>query len=204
MDKSLFKNIKIARDEGEPVTENAPFCDKEGCLGAGLYRAPRGRFREGQYFTFCLEHVKAYNQSYNYFQGMTDDDVQNYQRDALTGHRPTWRMGTRTAQPKARGRQVGEDEFLRAFVDDPFGFMGEKSIKREGLIDRGEMSKEERHALAVLGCEASTPSKEIKQRYKELVKKHHPDAHGGDKDKEAKLRDVIDAYNVLKASGRYV
>ena len=58
-----------------------------------MHRAPKGRDREGQYFNFCVDHVREYNKSYNYFTGMGDDDVRSYQKDSLTGHRPTWKMG---------------------------------------------------------------------------------------------------------------
>ena len=68
-------------------------CDHPGCLNAGEFRAPMGRDREGQYFCFCLDHVRAYNARYDYFTGMSDDAVARYQKEALVGHRPTWSMG---------------------------------------------------------------------------------------------------------------
>ena len=74
-------------------------CDVEGCKEAADYRAPMGRGKEGQFHHFCLEHVREYNKSYNYFEGMTDDDVIAYQRDALTGHRPTKPIGVRGGPP---------------------------------------------------------------------------------------------------------
>ena len=42
---------------------------------------------------------------------------------------------------------------------------------------------------------------EIKGRFKELVKRHHPDANGGDRSSEDKLREIIEAYNYLKSAG---
>jgi DnaJ-class molecular chaperone len=42
---------------------------------------------------------------------------------------------------------------------------------------------------------------EIKARFKELVKRHHPDANGGDRGAEDKLREIIQAYNYLKQAG---
>ena len=42
---------------------------------------------------------------------------------------------------------------------------------------------------------------EIKARYKELVKRFHPDANGGDRGAEERLKQVIKAYGVLRASG---
>ena len=82
-----------------------PDCDQPGA-----FRAPMGRDREGQYFCFCLDHVREYNARYNYFNGMSDEAVSRWMKDALVGHRPTWAMGrgargpgvARSARP-ARG-----------------------------------------------------------------------------------------------------
>ena len=42
---------------------------------------------------------------------------------------------------------------------------------------------------------------QIKAKFKELVKRHHPDANGGDKRSENRLREIIQAYNYLKQAG---
>ncbi len=88
-----------------------PNCDLEA-----THRAPLGRDREGQFIWFCLDHVKEYNASYNYFAGMNDAAVAAYQKDALTGHRPTWSMGVnswtkegRRPDPRAGGPTGGFD-----------------------------------------------------------------------------------------------
>ena len=66
-----------------------------------------GRLREGQYFCFCLDHVREYNATYNYFNGMTDEAVRLYQKEALTGHRPTWKMGANRGDPMSRDAHGG-------------------------------------------------------------------------------------------------
>ena len=71
-----------------------PGCEWAGCKEKATHRAPKGRDSEKDYWRFCLEHVREYNQSYNFFAGMSDAAVMAYQKDALTGHRPTWKMGT--------------------------------------------------------------------------------------------------------------
>src|SRR4051812_12999575 len=93
LDSPLFNRIRV-----KPAQEPAPrvgtsVCEWPGCAIAGTHRAPKGRMREREYWRFCLEHVREYNQSYNYFAGMSDDAVLAYQKDAVTGHRPTWKMG---------------------------------------------------------------------------------------------------------------
>ena len=72
-------------------------CGWPGCRAAGTHRAPKGRGRDGEYLFFCLDHVREYNHSYNYFAGMSDDEVAAWQKAAITGHRPTWKMGVGSA-----------------------------------------------------------------------------------------------------------
>ena len=92
LNSAYFDKIRI--DSGEPRVEpTVRPCSMRGCEAPGTHRAPKGRLAEGEYFWFCLDHVRDYNKSYNYFSGMNDAAVQAYQKDALIGHRPTWRMG---------------------------------------------------------------------------------------------------------------
>ena len=93
LNSKYFDRIRIKPDDAAAAPREAPRCEWAGCDHAGGYRAPKGRHREGQYHSFCLDHVREYNKSYNYFAGMRDDDVVDYQRSASTGHRPTWNMG---------------------------------------------------------------------------------------------------------------
>src|SRR5919205_4420933 len=96
----LFDRIRIKPSSDEPQEPKGPVCDHPSCQAAGEFRAPKGRSREGQYWRFCLQHVREYNASYNYFDGMSDDAVVAYQKDAVIGHRPTWSMGV---NPTAQG-----------------------------------------------------------------------------------------------------
>ena len=58
-----------------------------------------------------------------------------------------------------------------------------------------------RKAFDALGLEADATTVEIKIRFKALVKRHHPDANGGDRSTEDRLREIIQAYNYLKSIG---
>src|SRR5689334_23440482 len=89
----LFDRIRVKPGQDRRPRPNAPCCEWPGCAAASTHRAPKGRQRENEYWRFCLDHVREYNHSYNYFSGMSEDAVMKYQKDALTGHRPTWKMG---------------------------------------------------------------------------------------------------------------
>ena len=86
LNSKYFDRIRINPD-GDVQTAVAPPCEWHGCTQAGGYRAPKGRHQEGKYFSFCLDHVREYNKSYNYFAGMGDEDIIAYQRSAATGPR---------------------------------------------------------------------------------------------------------------------
>lgn len=174
-------------------------CDVDGCDEPGAYRAPKGRGKEGQFHTFCLEHVRLYNKNYNYFEGMTDDDVIAYQRDAIIGHRPTKPIGVRGAKAHVRKTNAA----FSGLYDDPFGLFGgpEEGAHAPPEPEQRKPKGPERHAFEIMGLEPDASREAIKARYKTLVKRHHPDANQGDRSSEARLRSVINAYNVLRRAG---
>src|SRR5438045_2117331 len=91
-DSPLFDRIRVKPDEDRRLRNSMPACEWPGCAHAASHRAPKGRGQEREYWRFCLDHVREYNHSYNFFAGMSDDAVARYQKDAVTGHRPTWKM----------------------------------------------------------------------------------------------------------------
>lgn len=199
LDSTLFDRIRIKPERRDDA--RAPACAWPGCVEAGSHRAPVGRHREGEYQTFCLAHVRAYNQSYNYFAGMSDDAVAAYQRDALTGHRPTWRIGVDAAAAAAGpARRPGPDWSGRRAAD-PYSFFNGGGGAAAPAEPRRTVSALQREALDVMDLDDAATAEEIKTRYKTLVKLHHPDANGGDRSSEERLRRVIQAYGVLKGAG---
>jgi curved DNA-binding protein CbpA len=138
--------------------------------------------------------VREYNQSYNFFSGMDDDAVRAYQKDALTGHRPTWKMGTgkRTAKPDLSA--LGGSE-------DPFGLFDGTGKEQKKRVETRTIRNAERKAFEALSLEVSATAVQVKARYKDLVKRHHPDANGGDRSTEDRLIEIIQAYNYLKSVG---
>src|SRR5271165_5602971 len=112
-DSPLFDRIRVKPDQDRRERTSLPSCDWPGCSHEASHRAPKGRTQEREYWRFCLDHVREYNHSYNFFAGMSEDAVTRYQKDAITGHRPTWKMGT--GGRSARERMSGFD------ATDPFG-----------------------------------------------------------------------------------
>ncbi|MCB4770755.1 J domain-containing protein [Ancylobacter sp. Lp-2] len=202
LDSPIFDRIRVKPDRDRRTKVEGPVCEWAGCCNAATHRAPKGRHHEGQFWRYCFDHVREYNQSYNYFAGMPDSDVAAYQKDALTGHRPTWKMG-QNGGDKTR-RSAAHDHQPENFAD-PFGMFGEMGGTHrhdpEPARESRMIRNAERRAFESLGLELGATTEEIKARFKELVKRFHPDAHGGDTSTEDRLRDVIQAYNHLKSTG---
>lgn len=187
----LFDKIRISRAEEDKPAERG--CDHPGCRRPGAYRAPKGRHQEGRYHFFCLDHVRAYNQSYNYFKGMSDESVQAFQKDAMTGHRPTWSMGIKGAQ----GPAISTDDS----ISDILGLFRNGRREQGRREERRHVSVGSLKALEVLGLEEGADRQAVRNQFKTLAKRFHPDLNGGDRTHEEKLRAIIDAYNYLKSAG---
>ncbi|MGO4707057.1 J domain-containing protein [Microvirga sp. 2MCAF38] len=203
LNSPFFDRIRIKPAADEPRETEGPGCEHPGCAALGEHRAPKGRNREGQYWRFCLEHVRAYNASYNYFDGMSDSALAAYQKDALTGHRPTQAMGVNSAGSGAESATIRDWAY-----SDPLGILRGKDFTqtRRSRAAPAEPRKPRytgaaKRALDVLGLDENADGPAIKAQYKALVKQFHPDANGGDRSFEERLRDIIKAHDTLKSAG---
>ena len=172
-------------------------CDHPGCAAGGDFRAPKSRLELDRYYWFCLEHVRAYNLAWNYYAGMSDGEIESEIRRDTVWQRPSWRLGDRHGPGYA------------ARIRDYFGMFsgnaGESGAQARRNGDRApdterRASSVRQQALDVFEIEPPFTQTHLKARYKTLVKLHHPDAHGGDKAAEEKLKVINQAYATLKAS----
>lgn len=199
-DSPIFDKIRVKPSKDRSRKYEGPMCEWAGCKKPGTHKAPKGREGEKSYWNYCLEHVREYNHGYNYFAGMSNEDIAKHQKDALTGHRPTWKMGQRSARSAEERQSEGSLKSGRAGFADPFNLFGDQSAGAASAEQR-TVRNVERKALNTLGLEITATGTEIKARFKELVKRHHPDANHGDKSTEDVLRGIIEAYNYLKSAG---
>jgi hypothetical protein len=200
----LFDRIRVKPDKDRRLRTELPPCQWPRCDAPANHRAPKGRLQANEYWRFCLEHVREYNNSYNFFAGMTDDAVALYQKEAVTGHRPTWKMGSIGGKRAAPRRARGGFRAAEWEAADPFSMLGETGAQPGHARPASEGRKilnAQRRAFDVLGLEADAKRTDIKARFKILVKRHHPDANGGDRGSEDTLREIIQAYNYLKSAG---
>ncbi len=170
-------------------------CDCPGCRLAGEYRAPRARNQLREYYWFCLDHVREYNRAWDFYAGMSIAEIESEMRLDSTWQRPTWPLGSWgiTEQRLRDGiHAAGGFPFGRAHGEAP------KNGHASGASRAAATPEDE--ARQVLELERGASFKDIKARYRELVKTHHPDANGGDKAAEERLKRINQAYTTLKAS----
>ncbi len=165
-------------------------CDWPDCAGEAEHRAPISRDDMTHYKWFCREHAKQYNKSWNYFIGMTDDEVEADVREDTVWHRPTWPIGGPT-------RQEGPVFDGTAF-HDPLGIFGGGGGHRPPEFEpEPTIEPALRRAMAVLEYDGPLSLKEIKARYKALVKRHHPDANTDADSSDERIKQINQAYQVV-------
>jgi hypothetical protein len=171
-----------------------------GCGAPGEYRAPKSRDSLTEYWWFCLEHVRAYNASWDFYRGMTPGQIEAQLRSDMVGQRPTWPLGR-------LGARLDEDllrdplHVLNAGLHGAHG----RGPDGRGAAGRGRGAEmgggppaEMREPLATLGLAWPVTMDELKHRYHQLAKLHHPDANGGDREAEDRLKTINLAYATLR------
>ncbi len=150
----------------------------------GIYKAPKARNALHEYRFFCLDHVREHNKQWDYFSGMSAAEIEDFQKDAITGHRPTWERDIKVKNPQEK-LYAAVDEFLN---------VGRRKTKAVPNI-----SSKIRKALTILEMDYPYDLAMLKKHYKELVKRTHPDHHAGDKLAEEKFKAVTAAHKTLEA-----
>jgi len=191
---SVFDSIRIKSRRASKPSKESPQCEWKECEKLGTHRAPKTSGSNKEFHVFCMEHVRAFNKSFNYFK---EEKVEKENQDAalhmaaLSGIPlgiKTKRRPVESAKPADPGNLYARLA-ARQKGDNP----DKKPLKRLMPADR--------NALEALGLKGQQSSKQIKTAYKELVKIHHPDANGGDKNSEERLRVIITSYTHLKQRG---
>lgn len=164
---------------------SARACESPGCLEHGTFRAPKSRAAVREFYWFCLEHVRAYNASWDYYKGMSDDEVEAEKRADSGWQRPTWPLGQNGCAAK---REAALEAELQMFA---FG-------RRPKAAPSVEVPVGLREPLQILGLSWPVTLEVVKARYKELAKRHHPDANQGSRQAEETLKTINLAYAALR------
>ena len=161
-------------------------CEWKNCKEFGKFKAPSEKDNSKKFKLLCEEHIKLFNKSWDYFDGMSDDEVLNFLKSDITWHRPTQKFGS-------------PDNFFNILwnnaLNDKFKIFNENGGSH---ISKNKLCKEDKDAFNIMGLDFNADIKDLHKKFKILVKKFHPDKHSGNKVYEDKLKKITMAYSHLK------
>ena len=161
-------------------------CERAGCNEVGKYKAPAERDNSKNFKWLCEQHIKLFNKNWNYFDGMSQNEIENFIKSDQTWHRPTKKFSS-------------ADNFFNVLwnnaLDDKFRIFKEnREIHSKGK----KLCEKDKDAFIIMGLEFNADWDTVQKKFKTLVKKFHPDKHSGNKQYEDKLKKITLAYSHLK------
>ena len=179
MRRPKMPEIPLDSDDTESVTKR---CAEDGCIAEGIYPAPKSR-QSCAIICGSVGHVRAYNKSWNYYEGLQGAALEAEIRRATTWERPTWKFAT---------GKPGEEIF-----DDSFSLF--EFENREDDQQRRKLTPEERRAWQIMRMKPIADLEQLKKQYKQLAKENHPDRNGGDEKAEERLKDQFSQDLICKS-----
>ncbi len=177
-------------------------CEFEGCEQPGKYRAPKHPDNLEDFYWYCLDHVRAYNLKWNFFENHSEAELEEQFAADKVWERPTKPFGKNGESNQGATNEA--KAWARLGIDDPMEVLGENATQNPGS-GRGQvmarrLPPNERRALNVLDAKDHWTKPEIRKAYKSLVKDLHPDLNGGNRDDEDRLQEVVWAWDQIKDS----
>ena len=162
-------------------------CEWANCNESGKFKAPIEKDNSKNYRWLCEEHIKLFNKNWNYFEGMNQNQIEDFLKSDLTWHRPTQKFGS-------------SDNFFNILwnnaLSDKFNFFKQEKIINN--LNNRQLSEKDKDAFRIMGLEFNADWAIIQKKFKTLVKKFHPDRNSGNKELEDKLKKITMAYSHLK------
>jgi len=154
-----------------PVRRRNPGpCDHPDCENEGRYRAPSIPGQTDGIRWLCHAHIEEYNRKWNWFKNRQDS------------------AASETANEVDTSYQGGGVHRLRVH-----GWS-------RASVRSARLSSVEMRALRVLNLGQDSTMVEIRREYRSLVKDLHPDNNQGDRSDEGRLKEVVQAWNILRNS----
>ncbi|MDH3669067.1 MAG: J domain-containing protein [Paracoccaceae bacterium] len=184
-------------------------CEWPGCRDRAAYRAPHSPERLNDYRWFCLDHVRQYNASWNYFAGYDEKDMDAQMRADRVWERQTWSLGQGPHAPRGMHPHAEGNAWARWGFSDPFEVLGEAATLNPGETandgrPRRRLTRDEQRAMDALSLPHQVETRlEVRGRYRELVKDLHPDMNGGQNPDPERLALVLKAWQILRKSRNF-
>lgn len=179
-------------------------CHFDGCKNEGIYKAPKRDLSSHQkhpdsWLWFCMEHVREYNASWNYFKNMSEEEIWKEWRRDMTWQRPTWPLGSWYTRKNMKfERAFTEGKNMNRSFDDPFGIFNHWEEVSKSKNEASHLKTPESEAMVLFELSFPFNSNQLQMAYRKLVKKFHPDLNQGCPQSEEKLKHINHAYMLLK------
>ncbi len=167
-------------------------CAVPGCGAPGEFKAPLTAPTfdgPGAWQWLCLDHVREHNARYNFFAGMSPEEIEQAQSPVAGWDRATRAFAHAGVDPAPAWSD---------FRDPLDAISGRFGARGRSAASQARFSGAEQRALDVLGLGQDSDLHAVRRRYSELVRRYHPDRNGGDRRHEGKLSQVLDAWATLK------
>tara|TARA_Y100000590_G_scaffold263609_1_gene295776 strand:- start:69 stop:596 length:528 start_codon:yes stop_codon:yes gene_type:complete len=166
-------------------------CDWNKCEKIGKYKAPLEKDNSKDFRMLCLDHVKEFNKNWNYFSGMSDEQICEFIKSDMTWHKPTQSFNSSDSFFKILWNNALKDEIGKMKLDKNYNYMRKFKYNNDDI-----------KAFSILGISIGLKWEKINEKFKKLVKKLHPDMNAGNKKFEDKLKIITLAYTQLKNTYR--
>ena len=162
-------------------------CEWKNCKEFGTYKAPAEKDNSKNFKLLCKEHIKMFNKNWDYFDGMSQEEIKIFLKSDLTWHKPTQKFAS-------------SDNFFNILwnnaLSDKFKIF-EGNGKNYKYKDK-ELCEKDKDAFYIMELKFNDDWTTIQKKFKTLVKKFHPDKNSGNKEYEDKLKKITLAYSHLK------
>ena len=165
-------------------------CDNVDCNEKGEFKAPKSRILLNEYYFFCLKHIKEYNKSWDFYKGLSVNQIESSMREDIIWNRPSWPL---------KGNPYKVIEQINNFFSEDIEYLNHNNKDnyfKNKLLDEN-LTEEEDKALSILGLKLPLTLEKIKKNYKKLVKIFHPDVNGNNKNAENKFKEINNSYKIL-------
>lgn len=210
--KADKKRRSRRKGTGGAFAESSRSCDWPDCKSQGVHRAPASPQDLDNFRWFCADHIKEYNKRWDFYKGMSADEIDKARRADQSWDRPTWAMQSPDKPVGAHKISHAEGRAWERFgFADPMDVLGENATINPGAANKEEarrarrrlLPKADMKALVALDLDETATAESVRERYSVLVKQLHPDMNGGDRSEEERLRHVITAWHHLKKSAAF-
>ncbi len=185
------------------IESSSRVCDKPGCDRPGKFRAPKSPDHLEDFLWFCMDHIREYNLQWNFFDSRSDADLEQQFAADRVWERPTQPFSGTVNRPGDQSHAEGR-AWQRFGFSDPMEVLGSNATlnpgSRSGARAQRRLPPTERKALEILDAQDHQTKAEIRKIYKALVKDLHPDMNGGRRDDEARLSEVVWAWEQIRGS----